>query len=115
MNINISVKSLGDIAQAIEVQGELDVYTSPQLKELIADILSKQQTNLIIDLNKVRYIDSTGLGVIIGTLKSVREIQKRIVLVCKVNQILSVLSITGLTKILTICDTVDAAKLALNS
>ena len=115
MNIKTNTKALGELAKLIEVQGELDVYTSPKLKEAIADVVDNAKTNLVIDLNNVRYIDSTGLGVLIGTLKKIRENGSQMMLVCNVSQILSVFSITGLSKILTICDTVSAAEAALKA
>ncbi|MDO5297432.1 MAG: STAS domain-containing protein [bacterium] len=113
MNIKTNTKALGQTAKLIEVQGELDVYTSPKLKEAIAEVVDSAKTDLVIDLNNVRYIDSTGLGVLIGTLKKIRENGSQMLLVCNVSQILSVFSITGLSKILTICDTVSAAETAL--
>ncbi len=115
MNIKTNIKALGSLAKVITVQGELDVYTSPKLKEAIAEAVEAQNTDLVIDLNDVRYIDSTGLGVLIGTLKKIRESGCRMLLVCNVSQILSVFSITGLSKILTICDTINDAENALKA
>lgn len=109
MNIKVYNKELKK-AHLIAVEGELDVYTSPQLKEEIAGALTRKVCDMIIDMNGVRYIDSTGLGVLIGTLKRVRELNQRIVLVCNVEQILNIFSITGLCKILTICDCVEDAE-----
>ncbi len=110
MNITVSFNPLGQRAHIIDVQGEIDVYTSPKLKESIAEMIEKNHVNLAIDLSKVRYIDSTGLGVLIGALKRIRENSGRIVLVCNNSQILKIFSITGLSKIFTICDTVKDAE-----
>lgn len=114
MNIRVGSKQL-EKACLIAVEGELDVYTSPRLKEKVAAVISERVCDIIIDLNGVRYIDSTGLGVLIGTLKRVRELGQRIVVVCNVSQILNVFSITGLCKILTVCDCVEDAVEVLKS
>jgi len=86
-------------AHIIEVQGEIDVYTSPRVKETINELIEKEQYNLIINLEDVRYIDSTGLGVLIGALKKVREHNGSINLICTNPQIKKIFNITGLVKI----------------
>lgn len=99
MDIKIDAKQLGEKAQAIEVQGEIDVYTSPKVKEIITELIEKGNYNLVINLEGVRYIDSTGLGVLIGALKKVREKEGSINLVCNNPQIKKIFNITGLVKI----------------
>jgi len=74
MDIKVNVKAVEDKAFVIEVQGEIDVYTSPRVKESINDLIEKGNYSLVINLEGVRYIDSTGLGVLIGALKKVREL-----------------------------------------
>jgi len=71
----------------IAVHGEIDVYTSPRVKETINELIEKENYNLIINLEEVRYIDSTGLGVLIGALKRVREHNGSINLICTNPQI----------------------------
>jgi anti-sigma B factor antagonist len=83
----------------ITVQGEIDVYTSPRVKETINELIEKENYNLIINLEDVRYIDSTGLGVLIGALKKVREHNGSINLICTNPQIKKIFNITGLVKI----------------
>lgn len=83
----------------VEVQGEIDVYTSPKVKEIINELIDKGNYNLMINLEEVRYIDSTGLGVLIGALKRVREHNGNITLICTNPQIKKIFNITGLVKI----------------
>jgi anti-sigma B factor antagonist len=99
LEIKIETKSLEEIAQVIEVQGEIDVYTSPRVKEIVTELIEKGNYNLIINLEGVRYIDSTGLGILIGALKRVREKDGCINLVCNNPQIKKIFNITGLVKI----------------
>jgi anti-sigma B factor antagonist len=99
MDIKINTRELGDQAQAVEVIGEIDVYTSPKVKEIISELIEKGNYQLVVNLEGVRYIDSTGLGVLIGALKKVREKDGSISLVCTNPQIKKIFNITGLVKI----------------
>lgn len=109
MDIKVNTRPSGDKAHLVEVQGEIDVYTSPRVKETINELIEKGKYNLIINLEGVRYIDSTGLGVLIGALKKVREHQGRILLICTNPQIKKIFNITGLVKIFEIFKSEDEA------
>ena len=56
----------------LSVKGEVDLYTAPRLKERLAELTGKGRTNLAVDLQGVEFMDSTGLGVLIGALKAVQ-------------------------------------------
>jgi anti-sigma B factor antagonist len=109
MDIKINTRELGDQTQVVEVIGEIDVYTSPKVKEIISELIDKGNYNLVVNLEGVRYIDSTGLGVLIGALKKVREKDGSISLVCTNPQIKKIFNITGLVKIFGIYKTEDEA------
>ena len=55
-----------DGIEVIDVQGEIDMYTAPRLRELLIDLVSKGSYQLVVDLDKVGFLDSTGLGVLVG-------------------------------------------------
>ncbi|NDD27723.1 MAG: anti-sigma factor antagonist [Proteobacteria bacterium] len=99
MEISVNTRALDARAHAVEVKGEIDVYTSPRVKETINDLIDQGHNNMVINLEGVRYIDSTGLGVLIGALKKVREKNGKIVLICTNPQIKKIFNITGLIKI----------------
>lgn len=99
MDIKISTKELENKRYLVEVDGEIDVYTSPKVKEAINELIEKGHYHLVINLEGVRYIDSTGLGVLIGALKKVREHDGNISLICTNPQIKKIFNITGLVKI----------------
>lgn len=109
MDIKISTKQLKDNRQVVEIQGEIDVYTSPKVKEAITALIEQGNYFLVINLEDVRYIDSTGLGVLIGALKRVREHEGNITLVCNNPQIKKIFNITGLVKIFGISKTEEEA------
>jgi len=93
----------------IELEGEVDVYTAPQLKQQMINLLESGARELVVDLTKVDYLDSTALGVLIGGLKRMRERDGNMVLVCPSPRIRRVFEITGLDKIFDIFNTAEDA------
>jgi len=113
VDIKVSVhEGRGDV-YVVELGGEIDVYTSPQVRDAIGELIDRGIYNLVINLEHVRYIDSTGLGVLIGGLKRVREHGGSVNLVCTNPQIRKIFDITGLVKIFGIFEDDDAAMKAL--
>ncbi|MBQ7528799.1 STAS domain-containing protein [bacterium] len=109
MDIKVETKDIENIVKLVSLSGEIDVYTSPKVKETINALIEGGSYNLIINLEQVRYIDSTGLGVLIGALKKVREHEGNIYLVCVDQQIKKVFTITGLVKIFKIFENNEEA------
>jgi anti-sigma B factor antagonist len=99
MNLKVETRSPREGVAVIELGGEVDVYTSPRLKQEMVDLLNRGLVNLVVDLNGVEYLDSTGLGVLIGGLKRAREREGDLRLICDNMRILRIFEITGLTKI----------------
>ncbi|HWL98905.1 MAG TPA: anti-sigma factor antagonist [Nocardioidaceae bacterium] len=93
----------------IEVGGEIDVYTAPKLRECIVDLVNRGNYHLVVDMEDVEFLDSTGLGVLVGGLKRVRAHDGSLRLVCTQERLLKIFRITGLTKVFAIFDTVDTA------
>ena len=98
-----------DGIEVIDVQGEIDMYTAPRLRELLIDLVSKGSYHLVVNLDKVGFLDSTGLGVLVGGLKRVRAHDGSLDLVCTQQRILKIFRITGLTEVFGIYETVDQA------
>jgi anti-sigma B factor antagonist len=95
--------------EVIDVQGEIDMYTAPRLRKLLIDLVGKGSYQLVVNLDKVGFLDSTGLGVLVGGLKRVRAHDGSLDLVCTQQRILKILKITGLTQVFGIYQTVDQA------
>ena len=93
----------------IEVGGEIDVYTAPKLRDKITELVGNGDYNLVIDMEKVDFLDSTGLGVLVGGLKKVRAHDGSLHLVCNQDRLLKIFRITGLAKVFVIHDTAEAA------
>ena len=98
VNFKINTRTDDDLP-AIELEGEVDVYTAPQLKQQMLALLDGGATEIMVDLTKVDYLDSTGLGVLIGGLKRMREREGNVVLICPNQRVRRVFEITGLDKI----------------
>jgi anti-sigma B factor antagonist len=96
-----------DGIEVIDVRGEIDMYTAPRLRELLIDLVSKGSYQLVVNLDKVGFLDSTGLGVLVGGLKRVRAHDGSLDLVCTQPGILKIFRITGLTEVFGIYETVD--------
>jgi anti-sigma B factor antagonist len=98
-----------DGIEIVEVEGEIDVYTAPRLRELLIELVNTGFYQLVVNMEKVEFLDSTGLGVLVGGLKRVRAHDGSLDLVCTQERILKIFRITGLTKVFGIHDTVDEA------
>jgi anti-sigma B factor antagonist len=98
-----------DGIEVIDVRGQIDIYTAPRLRELLIDLVSKNNYQLIVNMDKVEFLDSTGLGVLVGGLKRVRAHDGSQELVCTQERILKIFRITGLTQVFGIHQTVNQA------
>jgi anti-sigma B factor antagonist len=108
--VDLSISSdTRDEVTIVHVGGEIDVYTAPVLRERLDEHISEGRTHLVVDLTDVSFMDSTGLGVLVGRLKLVRVTNGSLQLVCSSERILKVFSITGLDKVFQIFASVDNA------
>ncbi|MGF7234332.1 MAG: anti-sigma factor antagonist [Frankia sp.] len=98
MDLSLTTRSEGDHT-IVAVGGEIDVYTAPKLREQLIDLVSAGQYHLIVNMENVEFLDSTGLGVLVGGLKRVRAHEGSLRLVCTQERILKIFRITGLTKV----------------
>ena len=108
MELSLATRAEGDFT-VVEVGGEIDVYTAPKLRECLVDLVNSGRHNLVVDMEKVEFLDSTGLGVLVGGLKRVRAHDGSLRLVCTQERILKIFRITGLTKVFPIHDSVALA------
>ncbi|HHU16769.1 MAG: STAS domain-containing protein [Anaerovoracaceae bacterium] len=84
----------------IKAIGDVDISTAPKLRECLDAALQEKKANIVLHLEDLDYIDSTGLGVIIGTMGKMKEDNKQIILVNPKDNIKKLLSITNLDRIL---------------
>ncbi|GAA2081486.1 anti-sigma factor antagonist BldG [Aeromicrobium halocynthiae] len=111
MELSLTTRSEGRF-EVIEVGGEIDVLTAPRLREAVVEAVGRGRLNLIIDVQKVDFLDSTGLGVLVGALKRVRADGGSLDIVCTNARLLKIFEITGLDKVFGLHESVEAARLA---
>mgnify|MGYP001380936152 FL=1 len=83
----------------ITLNGEIDIYTSNELKEKLYNIVDTNKKDLIIDCKELDYIDSTGLGIFVGALKKAKQYEKKVVIINLKDNIKKLFTITGLDKV----------------
>jgi anti-sigma B factor antagonist len=93
----------------VAVGGEIDVYTAPKLRDKITELVADGVYDIVIDMEEVEFLDSTGLGVLVGGLKKVRAHDGTLQLVCNQDRLLKIFRITGLAKVFLIHESADAA------
>jgi len=107
MNVNLIIDKKENYV-IINIEGEVDTYTSPKVK---SDILKEIEDykNVIISMEKVKFIDSTGLGVLIGVLKKVKEKEGKLIIISPNSYINQIFEITGLFKVFKIVNSINEA------
>jgi len=92
-------------------KGELDAFTVSQFRESLAELASSAR--LVIDLSEVPFIDSAGLGALIGGIRRTREQGGDVSVACNRSTLIRLLRTTGFDRIVTVADTVEEAASAL--
>jgi len=100
--VNLSVSAdVNDSSVVIRVEGDLDVYTAPRLKEALVEAAARGK-RLVLDLSEVHFIDSTALGVLVGTLQQTQSTGCEFRLVVEDPYLLKIFRITGFDGIFSI-------------
>jgi anti-sigma B factor antagonist len=101
-----------DGSTLVSLRGEIDVYTAPRLRQAIVDLVEGGSKSIVVDLQAVDFLDSTGLGVLVEALKRVRSEQGDLAIVATQDKILKIFDITGLNKAFRIHRSVEDAMAA---
>ena len=115
MNFQINDESIDGDTHVIELGGEVDLYTAPEFKERLVQVIEDGKKHLVVDLSKATFIDSTTLGVLVGGVKRLRTNDGQLSLVCSDRNITKIFEITGLDRVFTIHETREAAVGALGT
>ncbi len=109
MNFDIKTEQLGDDAYVISLAGEVDLYTAPEFKQQLLEVIGQGGKEVIVDFSDTTFIDSTTLGVLVGGVKRLRTNEGQLSLVCSDRNITKIFEITGLDRVFTIYPTRDEA------
>ena len=89
--------------------GEIDMATAPRFRQRLLAVISAGAQDVVIDLSEVDFIDSTGLGVLMGAAKRVRSSGGDIRLVMKGSRLAELIELTRLDRVLDVFDSVATA------
>jgi anti-sigma B factor antagonist len=91
------------------VAGELDAYTAPDLRDALDELVEGDSSWIIADLTELTYLDSTGLGILVGTAKKCRQAGGDLAVACARKNLLKIFQISGTQEILNVVPDVEAA------
>jgi len=115
VNFHIQDEEIDGETHVIELGGEIDLYTAPEFKERMIQLIDGGKKRIVVDLSSATFIDSTTLGVLVGGVKRLRPAGGALALVCTDQNITKIFEITGLDRVFSILATRDEALQALDS
>ena len=107
MDLKLRTRSTGN-ATVVEVGGEVELHSAEQLRDELIQACNVERPCIVVDLSRVSFIDSSGLGVLVGALKRVRE-RGALSLVCPQQRVRRVFEITGLTQVFSMYNELEEA------
>ena len=99
MNFHIQDEEIDAETHIIELGGEIDLYTAPEFKQQLLEVIGQGAKEVVVDFSDTTFIDSTTLGVLVGGVKRLRPNGGRLSLVCNDRNITKIFEITGLNKV----------------
>ena len=98
MNLDFSMEvSEENKIPIIRVSGEIDVYTCPRLNKLLNDLIEdKEKKHVVLNLEDIQYIDSTGLGTIAHSARKINDKEGKIYIICTKPQVRKIFEVSGL-------------------
>ncbi len=106
--MDITKKAKGDIT-ILEIVGEIDLYNAPEIKDIITKLIEDRNYNVIIDLEKVSYIDSSGIGALISSLSNLKKYHGGLKIINVYASVRKVFELTKLTSFFEIFDSEEEA------
>ena len=99
MNFHINDEEIDSGTHVIELGGEVDLYTAPEFKERMVELIESGKKRIVVDLSQATFIDSTTLGVLVGGVKRLRPGGGHLALVCTDQNISKIFEITRLDRV----------------
>jgi anti-sigma B factor antagonist len=99
---SVSDEDIDETTHVVEVAGEVDLYSAPELKEHVLTAIDRGRTKIVVDLTNATFIDSTTLGVLVGARKRLREHDGALAVVCADDDKLGLFEMTGLDRVFSI-------------
>jgi anti-sigma B factor antagonist len=115
VNFDIKTEQLDDKSYVIALAGEVDLYTAPEFKQQLLQVIGDGAKDVVVDFSDTTFIDSTTLGVLVGGVKRLRTNEGQLSLVCSDRNITKIFEITGLDRVFTIYPSRDEAVAGIGS
>ena len=109
MELTVETEILPEGIALILLHGEADVHTCPRVKQAIGELLDRGSLQLVVNLEGLEFLDSTALGVLIGSLRRARDRNGDLKLVCENPRILRILEVAGVKRLFAIYPSTAAA------
>jgi anti-sigma B factor antagonist len=109
VNFHIQDEEIDAQTHVIQLGGEIALYTAPEFKERMVELIDGGKNRIVVDLSEATFIDSTTLGVLVGGVKRLRPSGGGLALVCTDQNITKIFEITGLDRVFPIHETRDEA------
>ncbi len=107
MDFNLVTADLGGGAYCIEVAGEADIVTAPDLKAALTQAIDDGARSVLVDFSAASFIDSTALGVLMGAVKRLRPLGGELAIVCNDPTLRRTFEMTLLDRIFPIFDSTE--------
>ena len=109
MNFHIGEESLAGDLIIIKLEGEVDLYAAPELKDHVNGAIERGKNKLILDLSEATFIDSTTLGILVSGMKRLRPRGGMLAVLCPDPTMARIFDITGLNRMLSVHETIEEA------
>ena len=113
MHFDMKTEQLSETAYVVSLAGEVDLYTAPEFKQQLLEVIAQGGRQVVVDFTNATFIDSTTLGVLVGGVKRLRPKDGELSLVCSDRNIAKIFEITGLDRVFAIYGTREQAVAAL--
>ena len=107
--VRIQTEDATECRTICRVSGELDAYTAPDLRDTLDELVAEDKCWIVADLTELTYLDSTGLGILVGTAKKCRQAGGDLAVACARKNLLRIFQISGTQEILNVLPDEEAA------
>ena len=108
--MKLAIETEGDWLVVFSLTGELDAYTAPEFRDSLIQTLEQDLVWILVDLGEVEYIDSVGLGILIGGAKRANERGGELAVICQRANLLKIFDIAGTQELLNVCEEQSVAR-----
>src|ERR687886_2398157 len=109
IDFEIDDRQVDEDTHVLAVSGEIDLFTAPEFKQRMSAPIDAGRSNIVVDLSRTTFIDSSSLGVLIGAHRRLKLRGGSLVIVCENEAIIKTFRITGLDGVFTLVGSLDDA------